>query len=248
MHGGALLTENDGGRLTITIDRPERRNAVDLETVRAIGGVIAEARSDPSVTVVVLRGAGHTFCAGADVGDLQRLLALDDETIRAEFDGQLEILAALSDAPLLTVAVAEGAVLGFGVALAASCDLVFADQRATFGLPEIRLGMAPAMVLPSLVRRVAVGSALDLAASGRTIDAHEAARIGLVDRILDGDVDTAVDEAVEAWQEHDPQTVRHTVQLVRGLASASDVDIAAESCRALRSPRVAELLRARRSS
>jgi methylglutaconyl-CoA hydratase len=233
----------DGALATVVIDRPERRNAVDRQTVLELGRVIGEHASSPEVAVVVLRGRGTTFCAGADGGDLGALLQHTDDELMDDFREQLEVLDVIGRSPAVTVAAVQGVALGFGVALAASCDLVVAAADARFGLPEIKLGMAPAMVLPSLRRRLTPGHALRLAVGARTITASEAEAIGLVDIVLPADAyDAALDELLRELSAHDPDATRRSVRIVRGLADGDDVDIPRESCETVRSPAVARAL------
>lgn len=232
-----------GATATIVIDRPERRNAVDRQTVLELGRVVEEHAASPEVTVVVLRGRGTTFCAGADGGDLGALLQHSDDELMADFQEQLDVLDVLQRSEVITVAAVQGVALGFGVALAASCDLVVAAGDARFGLPEIKLGMAPAMVLPSLSRRVAPGPALRFAVGARTITATEAETIGLVDLVAPADsFDAALDELVGELTAHDASAARRSVRIVRGLTLGDDVDIPRESCETVRSPAVARAL------
>ena len=238
-----VASSRDGARATVVIDRPKRRNAVDRETVIALGRVVGEHAASSDVAVIVLRGRGTTFCAGADGGDLGALLQHTDDELMADFRGQLEVLNTIRRAGAVTVAAVQGVALGFGVALAASCDLVVAAADARLGLPEIKLGMAPAMVLPSLGHRVAPGQALRLAVGARTITAAEAEAIGLVDIVLPADeFDAALDELLTELTAHDSDAARRAVRIVRGLAAGEAVDIPRESCETVRSPAVARAL------
>lgn len=238
-----VATSRDGALATVIIDRPERRNAVDRETVAEIGRVVAGHAGSPEVTAVVLRGRGTTFCAGADGGDLGALLRHTDLELMDGFRRQLDVLDVLRGSGAITVAAVQGVALGFGVALAASCDLVVAASDARFGLPEIKLGMAPAMVLPSLSHRLAPGEAMRLAVGARTIAAAEANAIGLVDIVLPADdYEVALDAILGELTGHDPDAARRSVRIVRSLAAGDIVDIPRESCETVRSPVVARAL------
>lgn len=238
-----VAVSRDGALATVVIDRPERRNAVDRQTVLELGRVVADHAGSPEITVVVLRGRGSTFCAGADGGDLGLLLRRTDDELMGDFREQLDVLDVIRRAASVTVAAVQGVTLGFGVALAASCDLVVAASDSRFGLPEIKLGMAPAMVLPSLGHRLAPGQALRLAVGARTITAHEAESIGLVDLVLPADdYDAALEEILRELTAHDPDAARRSVRIVRRLATGEDVDIPRESCETVRSPAVAQAL------
>lgn len=241
--GATVATSRAGAVTTVVIDRPDRRNAVDRATVVELGRVVAEVAAVPEVSVVVLRGRGTTFCAGADGGDLGALLGHTDDELMADFRQQLDVLDVIRSAGAVTVAAVQGVALGFGVALAASCDLVVAAADARFGLPEIKLGMAPAMVLPSLRHRLSPGQALRLAVGARTITAAEAEAIGLVDVVLPADgFDAQLDGLLGELGAHDPDAARRSVRIVRGLAAGDDVDIPRQSCETVRSPAVARAL------
>lgn len=238
-----VAAERDGALATVVIDRPERRNAVDRKTVLELGRVVADHAGTHETTVLVLRGRGTTFCAGADGGDLGVLLQRTDDELMDDFREQLDVLDVIRRSGAVTVAAVQGVALGFGVALAASCDLVVAASDARFGLPEIKLGMAPAMVLPSLRHRLAPGQALRLAVGARTITAEEAESIGLVDLVLPADdYDAALEQILGELGAHDPDAARRSVRIVRGLAAGEDVDIPQESCETVRSPAVARAL------
>ena len=234
-----LRVERAGSIVTLTIDRPARRNAVDIDTIDAIGAAVASIDADADVAAIVLRGAGEHFCAGADVADLAGLL--DRSDAEELFQRQVEALGRLRASNCLTVAAVDGAALGFGVALAASCDLVLAGPTARFGLPEIKLGMPPAMVIPVLVHRLSGAATLDLATTGRTVGVAEAATLGLVDRAVD-DVTASVAALTEPFGEYGAGAVRASVALARRLAAGEPVDVAAASVAAIRSPRVATLI------
>jgi methylglutaconyl-CoA hydratase len=183
----AVTAVLDGGVLTLTLNRPEKRNALNSAIVDGLAAGIAQAELDAEVRVLVIRGAGKDFCAGAD---LDELLASVDKSIDENERHALalgEIFLALRSLPKPTVAVVQGRALAGGAGLATACDLVFASASAQFGYPEIERGFVPAMVMTMLRRSVGEKRAFDLVATGRVLSAAEAEQCGLVSRVLSVD-------------------------------------------------------------
>jgi methylglutaconyl-CoA hydratase len=179
------------GVLTLTLDRPEKRNALNAAMLDGLAEALAHAELDAGVRVVVIRGAGKDFCAGAD---LDELLASAEHSLEENESAALrlgEIFLALRQLPKPSVAVVHGRALAGGAGLATACDLVIAANSASFGYPEISRGFVPAMVMAMLRRSVGEKRAFDLVATGRTIPATEALAMGLVSRVM-------ADESLEA--------------------------------------------------
>lgn len=187
-----------GGIARVTINRPERRNALSSEVLKGLRDACATARVDDDVRVVVLTGAGdRAFCAGADLGAM-----VGDSGAIAAHDGRGIFADVLRDLWTLgkpTIARVRGYALAGGFGLAMACDLVVAADDAQFGTPEINVGLWPYMITVPLLRAMPARLALDLMMTGRRIDANEAARLGLVSRVtrvdeLDRTVDRLADE------------------------------------------------------
>lgn len=170
-----MLTSHLTGRvLHVTLDRPEKRNALSLELVRQLSGTLEEASSNPKVGAILLSAAGKGFCAGMDLAELGRVES-------AELGQAHECLftcGARLRKPLL--AAVHGPALAGGTGLVANAHMVFASPEATFGLTEIRLGLWPFLIYRAVVAAVGERRALELALSGRVFAADEAARYGLV--------------------------------------------------------------------
>jgi methylglutaconyl-CoA hydratase len=179
---------------TLTLNRPDKRNALDDATIAALKERFAEADADEQVRVVLLRGAGKDFCAGGDLSQLEKIAAnASREENLADALNLGELFIQIRRARKPSVAAVQGNALAGGAGLASACDIVIAEQGATFGYPEVKLGFVPAMVMAMLVRIVGEKRALELAALGNSISAADAQRIGLVARVVapgsfDGDV------------------------------------------------------------
>jgi methylglutaconyl-CoA hydratase len=179
-----LLTSLDGGVLTLTLNRPEKRNALDTATIDALAQGLARADLEREIRVVAIRGAGKDFCAGADLAEL---LASADRPAAENERAALalgEIFLVLRRLSKPTVAVVHGRALAGGAGLATACDIVIASASSRFGYPEIERGFVPAMVMSMLRRSVGEKRAFELVATGRQIEAEEALAMGLVSRVL----------------------------------------------------------------
>lgn len=186
MSGGVerVRYATDKGVAVVSLNRPDKRNALDAETVAALSAAFARAGQDVDARVVLLRAEGPDFCAGADLAALERIAAgagplenLDD----AQQLGDLFIAMRRLEKPI--VAAVQGNAIAGGAGLATAADLIVAADDAVFGYPEVHLGFVPAMVMALLRRGVGEKVAFALLARGERIGAAEAQRIGLVARL-----------------------------------------------------------------
>jgi enoyl-CoA hydratase/carnithine racemase len=182
--GARLRRERDGAVETITFTQPERRNALDYPTVAELLAALREAETDPAVRAVVLTGEGSAFSAGGNIHQFREELAADAHAHWASGDAWSELFTMLPRLAVPVVAAVNGHALAGGCGLVALCDLAIAADTATFGMTEVRIGLFPIVVLPALRRVIGERATRELALTGRTIDAAEAARIGLVNRVV----------------------------------------------------------------
>jgi len=170
--------------LTLTLDRPEKRNALSRALIAALHAQLEQADLESGVRVIVLEGAGPDFCAGAD---LTELLASRDRTLAENEHDALELgrlFLRLRSLPYPVIASVQGRALAGGAGLVAAADLVVASEDAQFGFPEIKRGFVPAMVMALLRRQVGERLAFDLVATGRTLAAPAAREAGLVTEVV----------------------------------------------------------------
>lgn len=188
-----LRVDLAGGVLTLTLDRPDKRNALGASMVEALHGALERADLDADARVVVLRGAGKDFCAGAD---LDELLASADRPPAENEAAALRLgslFTRIRRLPKPVVAAVHGRALAGGAGLATACDLVLATESSQFGYPEIQRGFVPAMVMTMLRRAAGEKAALELVLTGRIVGAAEARALGLVSRVVpDRELDGAV--------------------------------------------------------
>lgn len=190
-HPGVLIATDTRGVVTITIDRPDRRNAYDGHVLAGIDEFLSGIASDGSVRLVCIRGSGRQFCAGADIKWLDA----------GEPDGPdlLEFLYRVAAFPKPAVALVHGACIGGGLALAACCDVIVASEDAFFSIPEVRLGFTPAPLLPLLARLMPQAALRRYALSGERFDASDAYRLGMAQVLCpSGGLDAAAAPVLEA--------------------------------------------------
>jgi len=207
-----VLYQVDAGVARITINRPERRNAMSWEVMRGLRRALVEAAEDRSVRVVVLAGAGEqAFCAGADLG---KMTGADDPHASVlsvhEARGVLaEVFGALWQLGKPTVARVQGFAMAGGFGLALACDLVVASEQARFAAPEINVGLWPYMITVPLVRSMPPKQALELMLTGRVVDAAEGQRLGFVTRVVPhAELDGAVSELAETLAAKSPAAMK----------------------------------------
>lgn len=181
-----LLQDTEGGVRTLTLNRPEKRNALSSEMIGALHAALVDAAEDDETKVLTIRGAGKDFCAGADLAELAEMAALGEEENRADAARLGDLFRTMRSHPKPIVAAVQGRALAGGCGLATACDLILAHEDAQFGYPEVHLGFVPAMVMTILRRKVPEGAAFELIARGERISANRAAQIGLVNRVLSG--------------------------------------------------------------
>jgi enoyl-CoA hydratase/carnithine racemase len=184
-----LLVDRSGPVLTLTINRPERRNAMTWAVIAELREQIAVARDDPSVRVVVLTGAGDkAFCAGADLSGMAPRDPSGPGDPFADHHAARGWLAELFEEMWHlgkpTVARVQGWAMAGGLGLALACDMVVASERARFGAPELDVGLWPYMVTVPMLRSMPPKKALEMMMTSRVVDAEEAGRIGFVNRVV----------------------------------------------------------------
>jgi enoyl-CoA hydratase/carnithine racemase len=204
------------GRLVLTIDRPERRNALNAAVIGALQEALLHARVDETVRAVVLTGAGdEAFCAGADLG--ADPFAFDYATPTSAYADLLRTARTLN-VPL--IARVNGACMAGGMGLLAMCDLAIAARHAIFGLPEAKVGVFPMQVLAVLQAQVPQRCLAQLCLTGEPVDAARAREIGLVNEVAD-DLDDAVERLLSRLLSNSPTALRRGLYAMKAMRSMS---------------------------
>lgn len=187
MSEAPLRSELHDGILTLTLDRADKRNALNAAMIDALRAALERAELDAEVRVVAVRGAGPDFCAGADLAELLESRHRTPAENEADAMRLGDVFARMRALPKPVAAIVHGRALAGGAGLATACDLVLASASAQFGYPEIRRGFVPAMVMTMLRRLAGEKAALELVLTGRVVSAEEARALGLVSRIVPDD-------------------------------------------------------------
>ncbi len=180
-----IITAKKNSILQITLNRPEKRNALNDRLINDLKAALREADKDETLRAVVIKGAGKDFCSGADLSALQKISESDVLENHDDADNLRELFSLLRSIKIPVIAAVHGRALAGGCGLATACDLVLASRSARFGYPEVKIGFVPAMVMAILRRNVSEKRAFELATQGFEFDAVTAENFGLVNRIFD---------------------------------------------------------------
>ncbi|HJU53736.1 MAG TPA: enoyl-CoA hydratase-related protein [Pyrinomonadaceae bacterium] len=197
----AVIYTVEGAVALITLNRPEKRNALNDALIKGLKDSLREADADDNVRVVVITGAGADFCSGADLAALQKISESSVTENLEDAQSLMELFALMRRVRVPVVAAVRGRALAGGCGLATACDLVLAARSARFGYPEVRIGFVPAMVMAILRRNVSEKRAFELIVRGAEIGADEAERIGLVNRVFeDSEFETEVENYLASFE------------------------------------------------
>ena len=212
--GQEILYEVDGAVARITLNRPDKRNALNDALIGGLKEALREADSDESVRVAVLKGAGADFCSGADLSALQKISQSSVIENLEDAQSLMELFVLIRNVRVPVVAAVRGRALAGGCGLATACDLVLASSSARFGYPEVKIGFLPAMVMAILRRNVSEKRAFELITRGAEINAEDAARIGLINQVYHED---SFDAEVEKYLRGFEKVSRSGVMLSKRL-------------------------------
>lgn len=177
-----IVYERDGGRASILLNRPEKRNALSHQMIAELSALLRQLEDDATLRVVIISGTGTAFCSGTDIAELSS--ATSEQVAGISERGQ-DLCNQIENFPVPVVAAINGIAAGGGCELALACHIRFASSEASFSLPEVRLGVIPGYGgTQRLAREVGVGHAVELMLTGRTISADEAFELGLVNRLV----------------------------------------------------------------
>jgi len=203
----------------ITLNRPEKRNALNSEVIGELKTSLRRAGENSDVGVIILTGAGSDFCSGADLAALQKIATASVEENLADARSLMELFILIRSIRPPVVAAVKGRALAGGCGLATACDMVLAARSSRFGYPEVKIGFVPAMVMAILRRNVSEKRAFEMVTLGAEIGAEEAVSIGLVNRIVD---DGAFEDEVHAFVQPFMKTSSSAVALTKQLLYRTD--------------------------
>lgn len=214
-----VLVDDVGTVRTITLNRPEKRNALNHSLVEELKSALHDADLNDDLRAVVVRGAGKDFCSGADLESLRRISESSYEENLEDARSLAELFALVRRVSVPVIAAVHGRALAGGCGLATACDLVIATETARFGYPEVKIGFVPAIVMAFLRRNVSEKRAFEIATHGFEFPAAEAERIGLVNHVLP---DESFDEGVAKFAAFYENVSRSAVVLSKKLLYEMD--------------------------
>lgn len=216
------LERDPRGFATLWLDRPEKNNAFNAEMIRELVLAIDQVQADKDLRFLLLRGRGKHFCAGADLAWMQQSAQLDFNANLADARELAELMYSLYHLKLPTLAVVQGAAFGGAVGLVACCDMAIGAQDAVFSLSEVRIGLAPAVISPFVVKAIGERATRRYAITGERFSGERARELGLLSETYAAD---ELDDALHGWLDNlmlnSPQAMRASKDLLREASSAS---------------------------
>src|SRR5438094_9135641 len=183
--GSTVLYQINEACARITLDRPEKRNALNDEMIAGLKNALRRADDNGHVRSIILDGSGADFCSGADLEALQKISKASVTENLADARSLMELFGVIREVRVPVIAAVRGRALAGGCGLALACDLVLAERSARFGFPEVKIGFVPAMVMAILRRNVSEKKAFELIALGEEIAAADAATLGLINHAFE---------------------------------------------------------------
>lgn len=214
-----IKNTSNRGVQTLSMSRPEVHNAFDAGMIAELTAALTAAANDDTVRLVVITGSGSSFSAGADLNWMRSLVDASLEDNESDARQLAKLMRTLNYLPKPTIAMINGPAFGGGVGLIAACDIGIAVDSASFGLTEARLGLAPAVVSPYVIRCIGEFNARRYFLSGERFDARQALHIGLVHQIVEADhLGQYVDGIIDQLLKSGPEAVKQCKQLVFEIA------------------------------
>ncbi len=220
MTADIVLMDVTDGVATITLNRPDTHNAFDEHVIAALSGKLDVLRLEKDVFAVVLRGAGKSFSAGADLNWMKRAAGFTEAQNKSDALVLANMLNKLYTMPKVTIACGHGAAMGGGMGLAACCDIVIADKNAVFALSEVKLGLIPATIAPYVLRALGERQARRYFQTGERFNGQRAHEIGFVHELVDGleGMEAQLQSLLAAASANGPKAMKEAKKLCLELA------------------------------
>jgi methylglutaconyl-CoA hydratase len=220
-----LKIERHGPVTRITLDRPAIHNAFDDQLVAHLARTAGDIAEDERTRVVILAGEGKSFCAGADLNWMKRMVDYGEEENIADSSAMARMFEAWNTLPQPVIGRIHGAALGGGVGLVSICDIGIASTEAVFAFTEVRLGILPAVISPFAIGKIGATAARELFLTGERIDAERAREIGLVQRVVSPDsLDEEVQKVVDLLLAGGPEAQRRSKEVITEVKNLSPED------------------------
>ncbi len=212
--------ENEVG--WITFNRPEIHNAFNSTVIAEMSSAFTEIENDPAIRVVVLTGAGKSFCAGADLNWMRGVITQSFDENLAESNALADLFWQIYSFNRPVIARVNGAAIGGGTGFVAVCDIAIATKSAVFSFSEVKIGVVPACIGPYVVKKMGEGKARELFITGERMDASRAQAVGLVNRVTDDNqLDSEINKLIDSLLSSGPEAIRMAKMLVAGVGGMS---------------------------
>lgn len=196
-----LIQSKENSILTLTLNRPDKRNALNDELINSLKSALNDANSDSDLRAIVINGAGKDFCSGADLSALQKISESDVLENLEDAENLMDLFVLMRKVQIPIVAAVHGRALAGGCGLATACDIVLATRTSQFGYPEVKIGFVPAMVMAILRRNLSEKKSFELITQGFSFTAEEAEKMGLINRVFEEeDFEGKVQEYVSVYE------------------------------------------------
>lgn len=235
------LDEQKVGHLTL--NRPELHNAFNDEFISELteAFILLRTKSEEEVRLLVLHGNGKSFCAGADLNWMKRMIDYSDEQNYEDSKRLAGLFFALNELPMPVIAKVGGAVLGGGTGIIAACDYVISSREAKYGFTEVGLGLVPAVISPFVMSKVNESNARAYFLSGERFTADEALRINLIHKVVNNeDLDQATAKQISRFLNAGPKAAREAKALVKGVLTSEPTQLTDYTCKTIARLRVSE--------
>ena len=224
-----LLSDNHGAVRVLTLNRPDKHNALNTQLTQALLDALRATEHDDSVHAVVLTGAGKSFCAGADTSEFSSLVPDDPHAVVRRADLTTALHLSFSQLSKPVISAVHGNALGGGAGLAIACDMAVMAEDVKFGYPELQHGIVAAVVLANLVRQVGAKHAFELVSMAQAIDGARALQLGLANQVVPKDqvLPRAMDMAqrLASWSPIAMATTKRTFHKACDLSLAQALDV-----------------------
>lgn len=228
------LATGPRGVATLTLNRPDKHNSLSAQMIDELTRAAAQLEADDAVRVVVLTGAGTSFCAGGDLGWMREQFEADRETRMAEARKLAMMLKALNELPKPLIGRVQGQAFGGGIGMMSVCDTVVAVDSAKFGLTEVRLGLIPATISPYVLARMGEGKARRVFMSARIFGADEARDLDLAAKVVSEDeLDGTIEAEIKPYLGAAPAAVAASKALARSLGTPITDEVIDDTIRRL---------------
>lgn len=214
-----ILTEKENSIFSITLNRPEKRNALNEALINSLKDALREADKDENLNAILIKGAGKDFCSGADLSALQKIAESDVLENLRDAESLMELFAMIRKIKIPVIAAVHGRALAGGCGLATACDIVLASRSARFGYPEVKIGFVPAMVMAILRRNLSEKKSFELITQGFDFSSVEAEKFGLINRVFE---DESFDEEAKNYVSVYEKVSRSAVVLSKKLLYQMD--------------------------